>query len=467
MKPRSRTSLVDSLSPAVLVSAVVLLLSFLGQPESRAAERPADCRIGIYRLENGENVDIGATDDDHLRWRRNDGTTGLLTRAGEDNWTSTTGWTGRPDGNRVAFSGCQTGRIRFDGVPGQRIALEVTNVSFGSAGAQLAGRLVMPKGEARVPIVILVHGSENFSAREFYSLQRQFPAEGMGVFVYDKRGTGGSGGRYTQNYLLLADDAIAAANEAKRLAGARAGRVGYQGGSQGGWVAPLAAKIAPVDFVIVGFGLAVSPLEEDRESLALDMSDRHYGPEVMAKAMELADATATIVRSDFRDGYDRLATVRGKYGNEPWFRYAHGDITFFLLAATEAKLRVEGPTLLAGVIADYDPMPVLNNLDTPQLWILGADDHDAPSAETVRRLRNLKAQGKPINIAVFPHTEHGIYEYEVTPAGERVDTRNPDGYFKMMCDFVKNGRTRSSYGDVTVTQSRNGPRTDWRHQLGG
>jgi hypothetical protein len=338
---------------------------------------------------------------------------------------------------------------------------------LGSAGAQLAGRLVMPKGEARVPIVILVHGSENFSARNFYSLQRQFPAEGMGVFVYDKRGTGGSGGRYTQNYLLLADDAIAAANEAKRLAGARAGRVGYQGGSQGGWVAPLAAKIAPVDFVIVGFGLAVSPLEEDRESLALDMSDRHYGPEVMAKAMELADATATIVRSDFRDGYDRLATVRGKYGNEPWFRYAHGDITFFLLAATEAKLRVEGPTLLAGVIADYDPMPVLNNLDTPQLWILGADDHDAPSAETVRRLRNLKAQGKPINIAVFPHTEHGIYEYEVTPAGERVDTRNPDGYFKMMCDFVKNGRTRSSYGDVTVTQSRNGPRTDWRHQLGG
>jgi hypothetical protein len=35
--------------------------------------------------------------------------------------------------------------------------------------------------------------------------------------------------------------------EAKRIAGARASRIGYQGGSQGGWVAPLAATRAPVE----------------------------------------------------------------------------------------------------------------------------------------------------------------------------------------------------------------------------
>ncbi|HEY2685984.1 MAG TPA: hypothetical protein VGI93_20915 [Steroidobacteraceae bacterium] len=440
-------------SAAALVLTAILLPSLFGSFESRAADRINDCRIGIYQLNNGESVDIGATDGDHLRWRRNDGTTGLLSEDRDKNWTSTLGWTGRPDGKRVSFPACETGQIKFDGVTGRRIALDVTNVTFSSAGAQLAGRLVMPKGDARVPIVVLLHGSEDFSARDFYSMQRQFPAEGIGVFVYDKRGTGASGGRYTQNYLVLADDAIAAMNEAQRLAGARAGRIGYQGGSQAGWVAPLAAKIASVDFVIVGFGLAVSPIEEDRESIALDMTDRHYGPEIMAKAMEVADATAVIVRSDFRDGYDRLAAVRARYGNEPWFKYVHGDITFFFLETAEAKLREEGPTLLAGVAADYDPMPVLQYLDTPQLWILGADDHDAPSAETERQLRNLQSHGKLINIAVFPHTEHGIYEYEVTPEGERVDTRNPDGYFKMMCDFIKSGRTQSAYGNVTVTRA--------------
>jgi hypothetical protein len=471
MTPRARHCLIDR--PCAL--AFVLFLPLLIQIQAHAADRINDCRIGIYRLDNGENVDIGATDGDHLRWRQNDGTTGLLTETHDNSWASTLGWTGRPDGKRISFADCKTGRITFDGVSGQRVTLDVTDVKFDSGGAQLAGRLVMPQGDARVPIVVLVHGSENFSARDFYCLQRQFPAQGIGVFVYDKRGTGASGGHYSQNYLLLADDVIAAMNEAKRLAGARAGRIGYQGGSQGGWVAPLAAKIAPVDFVIVGFGLAVSPLEEDRESIAMDMNDRHYGPEIMAKAMEVSDATAGIVRSDFRGGYDRLAAVRAKYGNEAWFKNIHGDITFFFLASTEAQLREQGPALLAGVIPDYDPMPVLRNLGTPQLWILGADDHDAPSAETERRLRQLQAHGKPITVAVFPHTEHGIYEYEVTSTGERVDTRNPDGYFKMMCDFIKSGKTQSAYGNVTVApsaQKRESPaahlldstriRSDWR-----
>src|SRR6266480_1324269 len=135
------------------------------------------------------------------------------------------------------------GTIAADGLTGKRIAFDVTETKFQGAGVSLAGRLVMPDGNSRVPIVVLIHGSERDSARDFYTLQRLFPTEGIGAFVYDKRGTGASGGRYTQDYLLLADDAIAAMREARRLAGSRAGRIGYQGGSQGGWVAPLAAKI--------------------------------------------------------------------------------------------------------------------------------------------------------------------------------------------------------------------------------
>jgi uncharacterized protein len=107
----------------------------------------------------------------------------------------------------------------------------------------------MPKGLRPVPIVVLVHGSAQFSARDFYELQRSFPSEGIGVFVYDKLGTGASGGEYSHDYGLLAKDAVAALREAQRLAGSRAGRICYYGTSQGGWVAPLAATMAPVDFV--------------------------------------------------------------------------------------------------------------------------------------------------------------------------------------------------------------------------
>jgi pimeloyl-ACP methyl ester carboxylesterase len=445
---------------AAILSLAALLMALPGS--ACAKDRIGDCRIGIYRLADGSTVDIGPTDGDHLRWRKEDGTTGVLTQAGGGTWTSTLGWTDRPDGKRVSFD-CGKGAITFAGVAGKRIPLEITNATFQGAGVKLAGRLVMPEGNARVPIVVLVHGSEHFSALDFYSLQRQFPAEGIGVFVYDKRGTGKSGGRYTQNYLLLADDAIAAVNEAKRLAGSRAGRIGYQGGSQGGWVAPLAAKISPVDFVIVGFGLAVSPLDEDRQAIAFDLTSRGYGPEVVARGMQIADAVAAIIVSDFRDGYDQLAAVRAKYGREPWFKDVHGDVAFFFLETPEAKLREQGPALLAGVPANYDPMPVLRNLDTPQLWILAADDHDAPSAETSRRLRSLQAQGKPITLAVFPHTEHGIYEYETKPDGTRVDTRNPYGYFRMMRDFILGGRVDGkSYGTAEVFRPKAASNTDRR-----
>jgi uncharacterized protein len=409
-----------------------------------------DCPIGSYQLVDGTKLDVGGSDAGHLRWRKEDGTTGLLTEDKKGDWSSTLGWTGRLDGTRVSFD-CGSGEIRFGSTSGKRIPLEVSDVTFEGAGVQLAGRLVMPQGAGRVPIVVLLHGSEDSSALDFYSLQRQLPAEGIGVFVYDKRGTGRSRGAYTQNYLLLADDAIAALHEAKRLAGARAGRVGYQGGSQAGWLAPLVAKIEPVDFVIVGFGLAVSPLDEDREAIAFDLTSRGYGADVVAKSMEIADAVAAIILSNFRDGYAQLAAVKAKYGAEPWFKYVHGDIAFYLLETPEAKAREEGPVLLAGVPAQYDPMPVLRNLEVPQLWILAADDHDAPSAETERRLRALQDTGKPITVAVFPHTEHGIYEYEIGADGGRMDTRNPEGYFTMMRDFILRGELKArAYGTSKI-----------------
>jgi hypothetical protein len=95
-------------------------------------------------------------------------------------------------------------------------------------------------------------------------------------------------------------------------------------------------------------------------------------------------------------------------------------------------------------------MPVLRRLDTPQLWILGEEDLDAPSAETIRRLRALAADGKPIVTAVFPNAEHGIFEFEVAPDGTRLSTRNPDGYFTMMRDFIVKGSVGRRYGMSTI-----------------
>ena len=435
----------------VLAAALAVLLPL----RTQAADTVGDCRIGAYRLDDGSLVDIGASTADALRWRKLDGTTGALHRSADGSWASTLGWTERSDGKRVVFPDCATGDIVFDNTRGHRIRFDVTDTLFESTGLKLAGRLVLPEGAGPVPIVVLTHGSERYSGRDFYVLQRLLPAEGIGVFVYDKRGTGGSEGRYTQDFATLADDAAAAMREARRIAGPRAGRVGFQGGSQGGWVAPLAALKAPCDFVIVGFGLAVSPLEEDREEIELEMALKGHSAAETAQALEIARAAGTIMTSDFTRGFDRFDELRARYRDAPWYKDLYGNFTHELLPYSEAELRAKADEFRVGTPWNYDSMAVLRQLKTPQLWLLGADDLAAPSAETRRRLDTLIAQGHRITVALFPRAEHGIYEYETRPNGERVSTRNADGYFAMIRDFARDGRLRAApYGASVVTLPR-------------
>ena len=417
-----------------------------------------DCHVGVYRLSDGRVVDIAPSEGTKLRWRQFDGATGALTRASGGRWQSTYGWTGRADGIEVTFGDCAAGTMVFGGVQGQRIVLDTTETRFGSKGITLAGRLVLPRSPERVPIVVLLHGAERDSAREFYALQRLLPAQGVGVFVYDKRGTGDSGGVYTQDFDLLADDAVAAMGEAKRLAGPRASRVGYQAGSQGGWIAPIAASRTPVDFVIVCFGLAVSVIDEDREELELRMRLKGYGPDVIDKALEVARAAEAVFESGFTEGFGELDAVRARYGKEPWFKDVHGNYSHMILGLSDEEIREKGKAYRWGTPFRYDPMPTLERLRVPQLWILGGKDLEAPSAETSRRLKRLIAEGRPITLALYPDAEHGMTDFETAANGERLSTRFSPGYFRMILDFARSGRLAGTYGASLVTPPIGGSR---------
>ncbi|HTT84430.1 MAG TPA: alpha/beta hydrolase [Rhizomicrobium sp.] len=421
---------------------------------ARAAETP-NCLVGSYRLSDGRALDIAPSDPGTLRWRLFTGETGQLHPQKGGTWISTYGWTGRPDGKQVSFSDCAKGEIAFGKETGKRIAFDVRNTSFKSGGINLAGRLVMPEGKGKVPVVILVHGSEHDSALIFQQLQRMFPAEGIGAFVYDKRGTGSSGGTYTQNFNVLASDAVAAMKEAKRLAGTRAGRIGYQGGSEGGWVVPLAANRAAVDFAIISFGLAVTIPQEDQESVALDMYFHHHAAEDTKKALELARAGDRVAETVGREGYDTFDALRRKYKAEPWYKDVHGDFLFFLLPLNRSQ--IANLVMKAGFDTApfrYEPMPTLQASTTPQLWILGGDDLDAPSGETAARIKSLIAEGKNFTLAVYPGAEHGMTLYELDAKGERLSTRYAPGYFQMMADYIRNGRIGDHYGNAAITQPR-------------
>ena len=138
-----------------LCCALLLAMTLGGVMDAHASEAD-DCRIGSYRSKDGSLVDIAPASSDALRWRRFDGSTGALRSAANGEWRSSYGWTDRPDGKRISFPDCRAGEIDFDGVRGERIAFEVRDTSFRSHDTALAGRLVMPKGEGKLPLVILL-----------------------------------------------------------------------------------------------------------------------------------------------------------------------------------------------------------------------------------------------------------------------------------------------------------------------
>ncbi|TNJ32930.1 alpha/beta hydrolase family protein [Arenimonas terrae] len=327
------------------------------------------------------------------------------------------------------------------------IELARTDVEFTSAATPLAGRLIEPAATAEpLPLVVMVHGSERTPALDS-PYAYLLAAQRIRVFVYDKRGTGRSAGQYTQNFELLAEDAANALAQARVLAAGRYDRAGYFGGSQGGWVAPLAATRAPADFVAVGFGLVVSPIDEDREQMIAEAHALGLGPEALQGIERLSKATAELLTSHFESGYEALAAVREDPSTAAWAGQVKGEHSGAMLLTPEAELRRIGRARFDNLelIWDYDAVAALRKLEAPLLWVLAEKDREAPIERTRDLLLSLASAGQPIDIHLFPDTDHGMVEFTEAPDGSRQVTRITDGYLRLLGDWIR-GVSAEPYG---------------------
>jgi pimeloyl-ACP methyl ester carboxylesterase len=336
-----------------------------------------------------------------------------------------------------------------------RVETKETATSIESWGETLAGRLIEPPGpvDNTRPLVVFVHGSER-NAAIGGATSYMLVAQGVSVFVYDKRGTGESLGTYTQNFELLADDAAAALAKARSLAAGRFGRAGYYGGSQGGWVAPLAATRSTADFVAVGFGLVASPITEDREQMLQEAEAAGLDAKAQALIRRLSDATAGLVRSHFERGYEALARVKRQIGNAPWASTIRGEYSGSMLRLEEAELRRVGRAIFdeLELLWDYDGVTTLKKLRVPLLWVLAAQDREAPVDTTRQALLALQREKKAaFDIYVFPDTDHGMVEFKTNPDGSRTVTRVTDGYLRLLGDWFK-GKGSGPYGRGELIQ---------------
>ena len=421
--------------PAVLKSFLAataaicwLLPAVASEPLASTA---GECEVGLYRSDGSAFVALTRFDEGY-RYTFNDGVLGSTVEP-------------------QALVECGAGFVRINGSERwDKVQLRETNTVFSSKGVQLAGRLIEPPDAgADTALVVYAHGSEATAwidrARDPY----QMVGRGLSVFVYDKRGTGASEGAYNQNFPLLADDLVAAAHEARRLAQGRFGRFGLFGLSQGGWIAPLAAERAGAEFIGIGYGLAVDLLEEDAAQVELELREAGYGDDVVAKARSITDATALIASSGYTQGLVELDQARERYGAEPWFSKIQGGFSGVILSIPTDELRANGIPQFNHLDIDWslDPVEVLSQVQVPQLWALAADDREAPIEQTLQRLQSLRDQGSDIRIFVFPDTDHGMRTYEQSESGQRRFLHVVPGFYDLMADWAK-GELTGRYGQA-------------------
>jgi len=232
-----------------------------------------------------------------------------------------------------------------------------------SRGATLAATLQLPStGRAPFPAIVLVHGSGRTTRDRMRWMADPLLSMGVAVLSYDKRGVGGSTGTYVnvgtarsvEVFGDLSDDALACVAALKARKDIDAARIGLGGNSQAGWILPLAAsKSKDVVFLVITSGPAVTVGEE----------------------ME----------------YSRLS------GDDP------GSIQGLSDPEIDRRMRgFKGPH-------GYDPVPVLEKLGTPSIWIEGEKDRSVPMVQTLATLDRLKRAGRPISVVTLPGAGHGLY----------------------------------------------------------
>jgi fermentation-respiration switch protein FrsA (DUF1100 family) len=254
-------------------------------------------------------------------------------------------------------------------VSAQRMQYRQTDVTVPAAGATLAGAITEPIGGGSHPAIVIVHGSEP-GERFFYDIWVGIYAGlGLTVLTYDKRGIGSSTGRYPgefpndESLRIYADDAAAALGYLGSWPGVDPKRLGFHGGSQGGWTVPLA---------IQRHGLA---------SFAI-----------------LVSAPATTV------GQTNL-----------WKDFSGGGSYAPTASVAEMEMAVRADH------SGYDPAPALAALQVPTLWLLGSNDRTVPTHICAEILAALQ---KPnFTVQMLP-TGHGLL---VNPTGLDADDQRSPG----------------------------------------
>lgn len=304
--------------------------------------------------------------------------------------------------------------------------------TFRNGDTSLSGTLYLPAATQPVPAIIAFHAAATPTRNLalFRHLKQIGPALGIAVFVYDRRGSGKSGGEPAHgNYDALADDGIAALHLLASDRRIDSKRIGFWGLSQGGWISLLAASRCPE----TAFAIAISaPMTTPDVQMTFAVTNILRIRGYSQADIDLAVAARKAV-DDFERGELDRATAQKRLdaaAAKPWFALTYMDQTF----------KDPDKSAWAREIR-HDPMTILPRVRVPTLIIYGAADPWVPVRLSLERLTASAAQYPNITTVVVTGADHDMSlstspEAQIDPA--RLSDEEPDApeYFARLAAWL-------------------------------
>jgi len=204
--------------------------------------------------------------------------------------------------------------------PGDRPA--PVPVRLETDAAVLSGRVFAPAGDAEVPGVVILGGSERGPQTTMkQQLAEHFADAGIAALIYDSPGTGGStGNALLQTRADRADEAIAGVKFLAGRDGVLSNRVGVMGISEGALVTMLAAaRDDSIAFAIpVSGSFGVSTPEVTRYRIETMCLARAVEPEEIQKALLLEEILFALFGNPEGFEWRLIEAKTAGWADEPW-----------------------------------------------------------------------------------------------------------------------------------------------------